>query len=94
MKETLEVLTATAASDIATNIHTIQVFKQIKRVMRDINYRAKHGYFNIQYTNMDKDIKQYLTSIGYDIKTYFSADDDNYITLVQWDRRENDAKNT
>ena len=93
MEAKLEVLTAEAACDIATNIHVIKVFKQIKRIMRDIHYRAKHGHFNIKYIDMDKDVQQYLTSIGYDVKTYVDIDD-TYITLIQWDRRENNAKNT
>lgn len=93
MKETLEVLTAAEACDIATDIHVIKVFKQIKRVMRDIHYRAKHGHFNIKYVDMDEDVRQYLISIGYNVKTYIDIDD-NYITLIQWDRSENNAKNT
>lgn len=93
MEAKLEVLTAAAACDIATDVHTIKVFKQIKRVMRDINYRAKHGHFNIKYIDMDKDVRQYLISIGYNVKTYFDIDDD-CITLIQWNRSEDNAENT
>lgn len=93
MKAKLEVLTAAAACDIATDVHTIKVFKQIKKAMRGIHYRAKRGYFDIKYIDMDKEARQYLKSIGYDIKTYVDIDDD-CITLIQWDRREDNAKNT
>lgn len=84
MQEKLKVLTAAAASDIATDIHVIKVFKQIKKVMRDITYRAKHGYFNIKFINMDKEVEQYLESIGYSIRSYYDIDDD-YITVVRWE---------
>jgi hypothetical protein len=93
MEVKLKVLTAAAACDIATDKHVIKVFKQIKKAMRGIHYRAKHGYFNIKYIDMDKDVQQYLKSIGYDVKTYIDIDDD-YITLIQWDRREDNAENT
>lgn len=93
MEAKLEVLTAAEARDIATNIHGIKVFKQIKRVMRNIHYRAKHGHFDIKYIDMDKDVQQYLTSIGYNVKTYIDIDD-NYITLIQWNRSEDNAKDT
>ena len=90
MQETLEVLTATAASDIATDMHVIKVFKQIKKVMRDIHYRAKHGYFDIKCVNIDKDVEQYFISIGYNIQTDIDMNN-NRITLIQWDRRDDNA---
>lgn len=93
MKETLEVLTATEAHDMATDIHVIKVFKQIKKAMRGIHYRAKRGHFNIKYIDMDEEVGKYLTSIGYDVRTYIDRNND-YITLIQWNRSEDNAENT
>ena len=95
MSRTLEelALTAAAAHDIAMDIHLIKVFKQTKKVMRDIHHRAKHGYFNIKCVNIDKEVGQYLTSMGYNVKAYIDMDS-NHITVIQWNEEEDNAKNT
>lgn len=93
MEVKLKTLTAAAASDIATDIHVIKVFKQIKKVMHGIHYRAKHGYFNIKCVNIDKDVEQYFISIGYNVQTDIDMNH-NRITLIQWNRREDNAKDT
>lgn len=80
----IEVLEAQVAHDIAANIHEKKVFKQIKKAMHDIRYRAKHGYFSIKFMNMDKEVEQYLESIGYFTRSYYDIDND-YITVVQWE---------
>ena len=80
----IEVLEAQIAHDIAINKHEIKVFKQIRKAMRGIKYRARHGHFNIKFMNMDKDVGQYLKSIGYSIRSYYDINDD-YITVVQWE---------
>ena len=82
MKETLEVLTAAEACDMATDVHVMRVSKQIKRIMRAIHYRAKHGHFDIKCFDIYEEVRQYLTSIGYNVKTYIDLDD-NCITLIQ-----------
>lgn len=82
--KSLDVLDAAIAYNIATNQHQKKIFKQIKRALSDIKYRAKHGHYNIKFVDMDKDVGTYLTSIGYEVRNYYDMND-NYITMVRWE---------
>ena len=88
----LDVLDAAIAYNIATDRHQKKVSKQIKRALNGIQYRAKHGYYNIKFVDMDKDVGTYLTSIGYSVRNYYDMDDD-YITVVQWEEVSNAKHN-